>query len=63
VEAARTATAAISALEAGMNQAGRPAILDQLYRDRIAAVLQQAGGISAVDAKSVGHLILSGVPK
>jgi membrane protease subunit HflK len=63
VEAARTATAAITALEAGMNPAGRPAILDQLYRDRIAAVLQQAGGVSAVDAKSVSHLILSGAQK
>ena len=63
VEAARTATAAITALEAGMSQAGRPAILDQLYRDRIAAVLQQAGGVSMVDAKSVSHLILSGAQK
>jgi regulator of protease activity HflC (stomatin/prohibitin superfamily) len=63
VEAARTATASITALEAGMNQAGRPAILDQLYRDRIAAVLQQAGGLSAVDPKSVSHLILSGAQK
>ncbi len=63
IEAARTATAAITALEAGMNPAGRPAILDQLYRDRIAAVLQQAGGVSMVDAKSVSHLILSGAQK
>jgi regulator of protease activity HflC (stomatin/prohibitin superfamily) len=63
VEAARTATASITALEAGMTPAGRPAILDQLYRDRIAAVLQQAGGLSAVDPKSVSHLILSGAQK
>ncbi len=63
VEAARTATAAINALEAGMNQTARPAILDQLYRDRIAAVLQQAGGVSTVDARSVSHLILSGGQK
>jgi cell division septum initiation protein DivIVA len=63
VEAARSSTAAITALEAGMNQAGRPAILDQLYRDRIAAVLQQAGGVSMVDAKTVSHLILSGAQK
>jgi membrane protease subunit HflK len=63
IAAARIATAAIAALEAGMNQAARPAILDQLYRDRIAAVLQQAGGVSMVDAKTVSHLIVSGAQK
>lgn len=60
VEAARTTTASLSALEARMDATTRPALLDQLYRDRIATVLHQAGGVSAVDAKSVSRVILSG---
>jgi regulator of protease activity HflC (stomatin/prohibitin superfamily) len=60
VEVARTTTAAITALELRMDAASRPALLEQLYRDRIAGVLKQSGGVSTVDAKSVSRLILSG---
>jgi regulator of protease activity HflC (stomatin/prohibitin superfamily) len=60
VETARTTTASLTALEAQMDTATRPALLDQLYRDRIAAVLHQAGSVSTVDAKSVSRVILSG---
>ena len=63
VEVARTTTASLSALEARMEPSTRPALLDQLYRDKIAAVLHQAGGVSAVDAKSVSRVILSGAPQ
>jgi hypothetical protein len=43
-----------------MEPSTRPALLDQLYRDKIAAVLHQAGGVATVDAKSVSRVILSG---
>ncbi len=57
---ARASIAVISALETRTDAAGRPGLLDQLYRDRIGPILRQAGSISAVDAKSVSRLILPG---
>ncbi len=57
---ARASTAVISALEARMDPAGRPSMLDQVYRDRIGKILRQAGSVSTVDAKSVSRLILPG---
>jgi regulator of protease activity HflC (stomatin/prohibitin superfamily) len=60
IAAARATTAAIIALEAKMNPATRPSLLDQLYRDRIGAILAQAGTVNTVDAKSVSRLILPG---
>jgi regulator of protease activity HflC (stomatin/prohibitin superfamily) len=60
VQRARSTTAAITAMETTLTPATRPALLDQLYRDRIASVLHQAGGVSTVDAKAVSHVILSG---
>ncbi len=47
---ARSRTAAIAAIQAGMAPAGRPAALDQLYRDRLALLLHKAGRLTAVDA-------------
>ena len=47
---ARSRTAAIAAIQAGMTPAGRPATLDQLYRDRLALLLHKAGRLTAVDA-------------
>jgi regulator of protease activity HflC (stomatin/prohibitin superfamily) len=60
VQLARSTTAAVTALESGMDKATRPALLDRLYRDRIAAILQQAGSLSTVDPKSVSRVILPG---
>jgi regulator of protease activity HflC (stomatin/prohibitin superfamily) len=60
IAAARATTAAITALEAKMNPVTRPSLLDQLYRDRIGAILAQAGTVNTVDAKSVSRLILPG---
>ena len=57
---ARTSVASITALEAKINQGERPSLLDQLYRDRIGVILNQAGATTAVDAKSVSRLILPG---
>jgi cell division septum initiation protein DivIVA len=58
--AARSTTAAITALEARMDPRTRPSLLDALYRDRIGAILNQAGTLNTVDAKSVSKLILPG---
>ncbi len=60
VAQARSSTAGITALEAKMDPATRPSLLDQLYRDRIGVILNQAGTTNAVDAKSVSRLILPG---
>ena len=57
---ARASTAVIASLEVRMDAAGRPSLLDQVYRDRIGPILAQAGSVSTVDAKSVSRLILPG---
>jgi regulator of protease activity HflC (stomatin/prohibitin superfamily) len=57
---ARSVTATVTALETRINPATRPALLADLYRERIAAVLRRAGSVSTVDAKSVSKLILPG---
>jgi regulator of protease activity HflC (stomatin/prohibitin superfamily) len=57
---ARETTAAISALEARMDPSSRPSMMDQIYRERIGLVLNQAASVSAVDANSVGRLIVPG---
>jgi regulator of protease activity HflC (stomatin/prohibitin superfamily) len=57
---ARASTAAITALEARMDPATRPSMMDQVYRERIGAILNQAASTTAVDAKSVSRLIIPG---
>ena len=57
---ANTKVAAIMALEHHMDPAGRPSLLDQTYRERIAAVLRQAGSVNTVDRREGGRLILPG---
>ena len=47
---ARSRTAAIAAVEAGTTPASRPAIMDQLHRDRLAPLLRKVGRLTAVDA-------------
>ncbi len=58
--AARHDTAGILALEQHMDAAARPSLLDQVWRDRIAGILHQAGVVSAIDARAVSHLIVPG---
>jgi modulator of FtsH protease HflK len=60
ISQARASTVGITALEAKMDPATRPSLLDQLYRDRIGAIMAQAGSTSAIDPRSVGRLILPG---
>ena len=58
---ARAQTASILALAHG-DPRTRPAMLDQVYRDRVGQILAQAKSVNTVDAKSVSHLILPGGP-
>ena len=60
LEGARTRTATLTALEARMDPATRPALLDQIYRDRIAGVLRQAGRVATVDPGAAGRVIVPG---
>jgi len=57
---ARASTAAVTALEARMDPATRPSMMDQVYRERIGAILNQAASSTAVDPKSVSRLIIPG---
>jgi regulator of protease activity HflC (stomatin/prohibitin superfamily) len=58
---ARAQTASILALAHG-DLRTRPAMLDQVYRERVGQILAQAKNVNIVDAKSVSHLILPGSP-
>lgn len=58
VAAAKAHVAAITALGQRMEPSGRPSLLDQLYRERIAGILRQAGAVSTVDLRGGGRLIL-----
>ncbi|WP_158258357.1 SPFH domain-containing protein [Rhodopila globiformis] len=60
VDKARAQVAAIAALEAGDDPAGRAGLLERLYRDRVTAVLGQAGHLLAVDPRGGPRLILPG---
>jgi regulator of protease activity HflC (stomatin/prohibitin superfamily) len=58
VAAAKAHVAVVAALEERMDPSGRPSLLDQLYRERIAGILRQAGAVSTVDLRGGGRLIL-----
>ena len=55
---ARARTAAITAIEASMTPATRPAMLDQVYRDQLALVLHKVGRLTAVDANGGARVML-----
>jgi len=59
---ARAKTAPITALQAGMTLAARPAMLDQVYRDQLALLLHKVGRITAVDAAGGAKVILPATP-
>ncbi len=59
IAASRTLVAPILALQHRDGNA-EPALLDQLYHDRIGAILAQAGSVTAIDAKAVSRVILPG---
>ena len=52
--------AAVAALAGRTVPEGRPGLLRQIWRDRVAAVLRQAGGVVAVDPRGGTRLLLPG---
>jgi len=59
---ARNRTASIVAIEASMTPSGRPAMLDQVYRDQLALLLHKVGRLTAVDANGGARVILPATP-
>jgi modulator of FtsH protease HflK len=59
VAEARTHVATIGALEARTDRAGRPNLLEQIYRERIVQILHNANAVTTVDGNG-GRLILPG---
>lgn len=60
VSDARGRVATIEALQARMTPDARPGLLDQVYRDRIAAIMAKIGHVTAADARGGTKLILPG---
>jgi membrane protease subunit HflK len=60
VRGAQAQVAEVTSLTQRMDPASRPSLLDQVYRQRIAVVLQQAGTVQTIDAHGSGRLILPG---
>ena len=60
VGAAQSQVAPIVALEQRMDPASRPSLLDQVYRERIVAILKQAGAVTTVDLRGGSRVILPG---
>lgn len=60
VSDARARTATIEALQARMTPEARPGLLDQVYREQIAAIMAKTGHVTAVDARGGSRLILPG---
>jgi hypothetical protein len=58
ISAARDHAAELTGLEARMSAASRPVLLADYYRERIAAILRQAGSVSTVDPKSVSKVVI-----
>ena len=59
---ARAQVASIEALTERMKGVDRADLLDQIYRERIAAIFHQGAAITAVDPAGAGHLILPSGP-
>jgi len=60
VHTATAHAALVTGFEQHASAASRPSLLDQLYRERIAAILKQAGTIDTVDLRGGSRLILPG---
>lgn len=60
IATAHTHTATANALAASITPDTRANLLDQIYRSRIAAILRQAGQLTAVDPRGGPRVLLSG---
>jgi regulator of protease activity HflC (stomatin/prohibitin superfamily) len=58
VNIAHAHAAAVMVLVDRMDPTSRPSLLEQAYRERIAGILKQAGGVTTVDLRGGNHLIL-----
>ena len=58
IDNARTAVAAITAYESEAATVGRPALLQEIYRTRIGAVLRAAGRLDTVPPGDAAHLVM-----
>ncbi len=58
VDEARSRTAAILAVRASMTPTTRSAVLDQVYRDQLAVLLQKVGRVTAVDPRGGAQVML-----
>jgi len=62
VNQAKVKTAAIAALSSAP-ESNRPALLDRIYRDHMAALLAAAGSVTVVDPREGAHLLVPGPNK
>jgi regulator of protease activity HflC (stomatin/prohibitin superfamily) len=60
VRGAQAQVAEVTSLTRRMDPASRPSLLDQVYRERIAVILQQAGTVQTIDVHGGSRLILPG---
>ncbi len=60
IRTAMAATAPVDALEAQETPANRDTLLTHAYQDQIGAILQQAGDVTAIDARGQKQLVLPG---
>ena len=63
VDTASSEVATIAALAGQTTPEGRPGLLEQLWRERVNAILHQAGSVVLVDPKGGARLILPGAPQ
>jgi regulator of protease activity HflC (stomatin/prohibitin superfamily) len=57
---AHARTAEIESLAAGAEPGARPALIERIYRQRIGAILHNAGAVTAIDARGGSRVILPG---
>lgn len=60
--AARSRTAGLLALAAHAEELPRAPVLERVFRERIGAILEQAGSVTTVEPGMTPKLILPGTP-
>jgi regulator of protease activity HflC (stomatin/prohibitin superfamily) len=60
---AQTDTAAVTGLAQSMQNKSDPGLLLRIYRERVPAILKQAGSLTTVDPRDDSHLIIQGADK
>jgi len=60
---AQTDTAAVTGLAQSMQNKSDPGLLLRIYRERVPAILKQAGSVTTVDPRDDSRLIIQGADK